>query len=577
MTDDKLSRLVQMVEAAEDASSDSRINSQRDRDYYDGIQWTAEEQAALAARKQPPITINRIKRKVDYLCGYERKLRTDPKALPRTPLHERDADAATDALRFVADDCGFAEVASQVWESLMIEGMGGAILSVKQRANREPRIVVDHIPWDRLLVDPHSRRKDFSDAAYVGIIIWTDASEAKAMFPEAAATIDQCAAGNWSNTLGTTTDDRPQDLTWVDNQRKRVKLVELHWSEGGQWWRATFCRGGFVAPPEVSPFRDEEGNPFCPIILASAYVNRDNQRYGIVRDMIGPQDEINKRRSKALHLMSVRQVVADEGAVRDENQARKELAKPDGFIQVAPNMRFEIQQTGDMAAAQFNLLQEAKNEIDLLGPNAALQGKAEGVQSGRAIIAQQQGGSVELEHLFGHFRAWKKRIYTAIWNAIRQYWTGSIWVRVTDNEKNLRWVGLNTPAYQTVGPDGMPATVPPGPQLAQLEVDIIIDETPDTVTIQAEQFAQLAEMAGSGVPIPPDVLIEASSLRNKDKLLERMRADPQAEAAQQELAHEGATAQVAKVKADAMKSAASAQKTMVEAQNMATAGLMTAF
>ena len=70
--------------------------------------------------------------------------------------------------------------------------------------------------------------------------------------------------------------------------------------------------------------------------------------------------------------------------------------------------------------------------------------------------------------------------------------------------------------------------------VAELDVDIYIEEQPDIISLQSEQFEQLAQMAGAGVPIPPDVLIEASSLRNKKQLLEMMRQgqapDPRAEA-----------------------------------------------
>jgi hypothetical protein len=55
--------------------------------------------------------------------------------------------------------------------------------------------------------------------------------------------------------------------------------------------------------------------------------------------------------------------------------------------------------------------------------------------------------------------------------------------------------------------------------IAQLEVDIIIERGPDTITLEQEQFDTLAKVPG----IPPDMLIEVSSLRNKDKILERMR------------------------------------------------------
>ena len=53
-----------------------------------------------------------------------------------------------------------------------------------------------------------------------------------------------------------------------------------------------------------------------------------------------------------------------------------------------------------MAAANFQMLQVAMNEVDLLGPNAALSGKNENDMSGRAILAQQQGGMVEVARMF---------------------------------------------------------------------------------------------------------------------------------------------------------------------------------
>jgi hypothetical protein len=61
-------------------------------------------------------------------------------------------------------------------------------------------------------------------------------------------------------------------------------------------------------------------------------------------------------------------------------------------------------------------------------------------------------------------------------------------------------------------------------------VDITIDEGIDTPTIAAEQFDALLQAAASGaIPIPPDVLIEASNFRNKEQLLERMQQGPSPE------------------------------------------------
>ena len=112
------------------------------------------------------------------------------------------------------------------------------------------------------------------------------------------------------------------------------------------------------------------------------------------RDLISEQDEIgNKRRSKALHLLSVKQVVMEDGAVADIDKARREVARPDGLIVINPGMKFEITDGADLAEGQFKLLEHATGEMQASGPNASMSGTDPRELSGRAILAQQAGGS----------------------------------------------------------------------------------------------------------------------------------------------------------------------------------------
>ena len=188
------------------------------------------------------------------------------------------------------------------------------------------------------------------------------------------------------------------------------------------------------------------------------------------------------------------------------------------------------------------------------GPNASMAGNDPGDLSGRAILAQQAGGAAAHEPLADGLRSWTRRVYECAWMAVRQYWTGERWVRVTDDLGNLAWVGLNrrvTLQDELASmPEGQRAEVmrqmmlqPGDPRLQQvlrvendvtdLDVDITIEEGPDVPAQQAEQFAQLVQLAQS-VPgsIPPDVLIAASALRNKGDLLARMKQHMEEQAQQ---------------------------------------------
>lgn len=570
-----LAQYVQEFESAEEATADARKLAERDRDYYDEKQLTAAEQAELRRRGQPIVISNRIKRKVNSLMGLEKQTRKDPKAFPRNPGDEQSAHAATDAIRFVCDDSRWDDKRSECAKDLAIEGTAIVKVGVKQtRAGIDPDI--RRVSWDRYYYDPHSNEFDFSDKSFDGEVIWMDLDKAMAKWPDRRDVLES----TWASAANSETyDDKPKYHLWADHKRRRVRICEHYCLTNEGWTQSIFTKGGFLVDPTPSPYLDKEGEPENPYKAVSLYVDRENNRYGEVRTMIGPQDEVNKRRSKALHLISQRQVRVSPATGQDAKEVRKELSKPDGVF-VGEKDDFEILPTNDMAAGNLELLQEAKAEIDLLGPNAALAGKNEQQQSGRAILAQQQGGMTEAATYLDRIKVLSLAVYRSVWARIRQYWTEERWVRVTDNEQNMRFVGLNRPVtalqamaqqmgvtkenLQQAPPEAVQqlqafAQDPRSQQVvgqenmvAELDVDIIVDEGIDTPTIAAEQFDQLIKLASTGVvPIPPDVLIESSSLRNKDKLLEMMKQGPSPE--QQQASQIALAGEVEKVKETASK------------------------
>lgn len=584
--------LKKWVDQAETATVEPRRDSERDRDYYDGKQWSAADANVLKNRNQPVITDNRIAPMVNHLLGLEIQRRTDPKALPRTPQHEDQAEAATDALRFVEERTNFDRTSSAVFGDMIIEGFGGVEVTVEEREGQY-EVSISRYPWDRLGYDPASSEADFSDARYVYALTWMDHDEAIATYPgkeSAFAVEDYSDAGN-------TYDDKPKDTAWTDSSRKRVKLCLMYYlatGEGGMQWHFSLFSGGGEIEGGVSPYLDEYGEPENPLIMQSAYVDRDNNRYGAVRNMISMSDEHNQRRSKILHLLSSRQFLADEGAVKDERETKGKLKKPDEIITVNHGKRFELLQNVGQVSGQFALLQDTTTSLDRIGPSALSQGKDDGTPSGRAILASQQGGLVELAVLFDRHSHFKRRVYRQIWNRIRQFWNEERWVRVTDDENNVKFVGLNR--QMTIGDafieDAEKRGVPreqamqeiqndPRAQLmfmqnavADVDVDIIIEEAPDTVTMKHEQFGEIVELARAGIMFPPDVLIElAPNIRNKQRILDMMKgqADPEQAAAQaeqqqreMELAMRDAMAGIAIKEAQAQKMLADAQRVRAE-------------
>jgi hypothetical protein len=642
---------------------DDRKLSMRDRDYYDGEQWTAEQIKHLSKRGQAPIVKNRIFKKINFLLGTEVRNRSDPKALPRTQQHDQDAEVITDVLRYVFDDQQFDGTASLAWEDKCVEGYSGAVVEheiVGMGKDRSVEVRIRHAMWDRLWYDPHSRKADFSDAQHKGITTWWDLEDAIAFYverPDKTDNFEQVlreSIEHSSESMDGTHDDIPR---WVQEQggRKRLRVVECYYREGDEWMVCHSTVAGFVVAPKMTGYLDEHGKNVCPLVMGSGFVRRNTgARYGLVRNMIGPQDEINKRTSKALHWQSVDRVVAEEGAVKDPDEAKAERSKPDGWVEVQPGAlvenRIQFQDGQAKAHGELAQLQEAKAEIDTVGPEIPQLSSMPASASGRAIQMRQQIGGLELARIDDNHKVWKREIARQAWFRFRQFVPEEKWFRVRDDsEKNgFRFVGINRRitrgqrlielsrkkvplgvAVDSVlgGNDGrlllervqqqheqMMQQAPPEVQqqppeaheqmalrlvmqqpemreqmtvgdVAQLSVDILLDETPDSTIMQQEEYEQLAQQMPSFLQARPDLagfylemLLEASQLRSKRKLLEMMRkpADPQQAQQQQQMAQlqqqmaqiQAALAQanVAKTQAQAEQATATAEQLRAETQ-----------
>ncbi len=518
-------------------------------DYYDSDQYSRPELQKLAARSQPPIVINRIKPAINGIIGVIERARSDPKAWPRNPGNDEAADAATDVLRYVADFNRFKRIKRDCFLDMLVPGTGAALVGVDQ----DLQVTITQVRWEEIFIDPQSRRLDAKDARYLGVCKWMYADDLGAMYPRQREDI----AATVENGIGATgvADESYQDRPiaysgntgWVDRKERRLMVVEMYYRElPGPWLRCVFT-GASVLENAASPYQDHKGQPDCPMEVMSAYIKRDNSRYGAVWDMIGPQDEVNKRRSSALHRLVAKQVqVKDVTALQtDVDVARTEASKPDGVLPPG----FEFANNAADVAGHLELLQEAKAEIERMGPNPAMLGRSQNDDSGRALLARQQSGLIELSNLYGALEDWELRVYRQVWGRVKQYWRAPQFIRVTDEEDNPRFVGLNQPVHggpMTVGVHPQTGMAQLQPQVlgyrnavAEMDVDIEIDSQPDTATVQQEAFTELIHLVGMSPVYQQQIslkqLIQLSPIPHKRSLLDAIdQASQQQEQVQQQ-------------------------------------------
>jgi hypothetical protein len=508
---------------------DEILEQQDARRYRHGSQYTDEQTAVYNKRKQPIVTYNRIAPKVNGVVGLIEKLRQAPKAYPRTPKEEAGADLATAVVRYVVDEQQFKTISPFCGQDAAIDGLSGIELVLEQGDQGDPEVGLVKVEGDDFFYDPRSFDLDFADARYMGVAKWLDLEMAIEMFPDKEQDIrDSVESGSDL----TTNSDRENKWYISDGDIKRVRVVD-HWYQMKGDWCYCIYTGSVKLAEGKSYFSDQKGKTFCKFVMFSANVDQDGDRYGFVRQFKSVQDEINQRRSKAMHIMNSRRILAEDGAFDDIEKTRLEAVRPDGVVIHNKGFEAEFDDNSKLQDMESNLkfYQDAKEEMDSYGPTLSNIGETGQNQSGRAIALQQQAGIAQLGPFMISYKAWKLRVYRAIWNAVRQHWKAERWIRVTDDENSVNFVGLNQVGTNPM--TGMPAMVN---QVSTLDVDIIMEEGPDAINMQADTFDTMQVLVQNGAQVPPELLVEMSLLDSatKQRWIKKLSTpDPAVQQAQQ--------------------------------------------
>jgi hypothetical protein len=533
------------------------IDEQQDaRRILHGSQWTQDQLNEFKKRRQPTTTNNKIVRKIDGIIGTLERLKQDPKAFPRTPMHEDGAELATGAIRYAMDVQNWSAKDPICARMTASEGFGGLEFNLITGDKGDVEVEIAVVQTDSFFYDPRSYSHDFSDARYMGVGKWMDVDSAIDLFPDYEEEIrDSVETGS------ELTSEPDREFKWFQSHGEigRVRVVENWYKSGGKWHYCIFTGNTKLMEGE-SYLVDEKGQTQNKYEMFSCYIDQDGDRYGFVRNLKPLQQQINYRESKTIQLMHTRQLMAPQGAFDDVEVARREAARPDGVI--IYNQGIDKPEFGDASrqsdiAAQFKYLENVKTDFESFGPNIAVTGEGLENSSGRAIQLLQQSGLADLGPFIQSYRDWKIRVYRKMWNAIQKHWTGERWIRVSDDDNVKQLVGINQVENGPFGPQLVNA-------IGSLDVDIILDEGPDTVNQMGDAYDTLSALAQKGAEIPPAILIELSPIQSslKKKLLEMLNpTDPESQQKQQAMEQ----LQMKQAEADVMDKMASAQMKQAQA------------
>ena len=599
----------------------NRYQMALDCEYYDGIQWRPDEAAAIRRRGQNPIVFNEVKPTIDWLIGTERRTRRDFKVLARNNQAkdaENDAQVKTKLLKYLEDVNRSPFNRSQSFDDSMKAGLGFIEIGITSDPEDEP-VFHRHESWVNCLHDSIGTTKpDLSDSRYFFRFKEVDLDVAQAYFPEKAEELQRAAtfgdtsafggpgddewAGAWPTGELSTTDGTP--LRWIThnfealNPRQRVSLVEC-------WYRvptrektniggtsqdrtrmtmrvAVFTKHDLLIDAP-SPYKHNRF-PFVPVW---AYRRKaDGMPYGPIRNIRGPQDDLNKRMSKAQFLLSINQMRIEKGAIdketMDVEELREEMAAPDGVAifqdGALSGSKVQVREHGDIAQGHLALADRDSAAIrSVSGVTMEQRGQSSNGQSGKAILAKQDQGQMVTAELFDNLLLAHQLEGELTLSLIEQFYTEEKTFSVTGERFALDYTTIN---------QADPVTGEKVNDVTRHKAAFVIGEAPWRQALAEAAFESAMQMLGQLAPVAPqvvtaiiDLVFEWSDLPNKQTILQRIRqvtgmADPdegetpemQAQKAQQaQMQQAQFEAQMAGLQADIREAQARGEKLDAEA------------
>lgn len=473
-----------MGEAARQAAN--RALMARCEAFYDGEQWRHEDAEELRARGQRPVVYNEVKPTIDWLLGTERRTRVDFIVLAEEPGPEASEDAInkTKLMKWLdaTNRAGFER--SQAADDAFKAGLGWMEVGLRGDKNGPP-VYIGAESWRNIIYDSRATKKDLSDARYIFRIKVVDLDVALACFPDKEQQIRACLQeGDDSKIfhdwligsglitslddfgMGSNNDidylmDSPVDLF---NGRPRVMLLEcwsripVHNTEPNKYGIAdpitykvmcSIMTEKDMLVEAMSPFRHDRF-PFVPVW---AYRNkRTGLPYGPIWQLIGPQESLNHRMARALFEASSNQVELEVGAwdkeVMDLHELREELNDPNGMAVYAQGAlaggKVRSREHQAQASQQINL---AAHDIQALRQMSGVTGENRGLdtnaQSGRAVLAKQDQGSMLTTELFDNLLFARQLEGEMVLSLAEQFLTGPVTIRTEDDKAGMEYTSLN--------------------------------------------------------------------------------------------------------------------------------------
>jgi hypothetical protein len=565
-----------------EATVDWRKAAREDYRFVQGKQWDEGDKGRLAQQGRPAITINRCRPMINQVSGYFGQSMPEANFLPRTDGDEEICNIAKGITKYVYDKCMYPRHKKKVTRDRLICGKGYYWVFYDFDYDKmDGTIKIERRSPFEVFVDPESIKEDLSDAEFCGVYSWESPEELRQLYPESAQEINTLehqydAEERAVETVAT-------EPLWYSKQLKKLRVVQ-YWYKERSYRNVYFIQGS----PDLIEENDEiasmyrlkvpgirkERIPACnikfmvfvddvlleegdspykhkryPLVQEFAYYTGEKDENdasiepaGIIRDLKDVQREINKHRSRRMHMTNTQAngiwLIYGQSTPEFDAQLKQYGTTPGAVLNAPPSVTKVDRLAPDAVSMSDVELEKVAGEdfyfISGINPESMSNSNVPGYMSGAAIDRRQQAMFTQVSDLADETNYSERLVLDLLWGdkgrpgLIPQYFTEQMVMRITADDGESKFVqiqpGLDSAVQQQEGIDPMTGQLVQRVlyDLSKFEFDIVVVPSQSTPTLMAANLQQLIEAQKVGIPIPPDMLLEFLPMNNKAEMRKKL-------------------------------------------------------
>ena len=492
----------------------------------------------IPAFRRRQFNFNRIRRITNMITGHQRQHRKSTVCTPVENSDQQTSDQFSKILIWDDQKNHVLETISDAFDGAVVTGMN--LLSVWMDYRNDPvngDLAVDNVAFNGYLIDPYFKKMDLSDCNSIWTRKYLSRSQVKSLLPGREGEILDMRG--WGNRDGKfqfmpesynygMQDLLTYDEFWYLDSRKQKLLCDVQTGETMEWRGQDEDLNDFLrAYPQIHTLEQEiQTVKLAIVVQGKVMYNGPNpmniDRYpfvpvwgyyepqmadfpwriqGVVRGFRDAQYLYNRRRIIELDILESQ---ITSGFMYKENA----LVNPkDVFLQgqgrglalkanAQPGVDVVKIEAPQIPPSMIQLSELLGQEISQIsGVNEELLGAAQDDKAGVLSMLRQGAGLTTLQGLFDNLDYAQKILGDLRIALIQSNWTPGKVRRIIGEEPSEQFYNRAFGKYKAIVEDGL-----------------------NTSTQKQMQFAQLLNLRELGIPVPAEILVESSTLQNKEKL-----------------------------------------------------------